>query len=50
MSGCARSGSVSTIFVDIYKNTHPLFFFMLGDLHYRDIKTNSSSEFLFAYN
>ncbi|CAD8069222.1 unnamed protein product [Paramecium sonneborni] len=48
-SGCARSASISEIFIDIYQNTHPQFFFMLGDLHYRDIDKDSIDEFDFAY-
>ncbi|CAD8157377.1 unnamed protein product [Paramecium pentaurelia] len=48
-SGCARSASISKIFLDIYQNTYPQFFFMLGDLHYRDINTDSIDEFDQAY-
>jgi alkaline phosphatase D len=38
-ASCAKTGSASSVFTDI-KNSDPLFYMNIGDLHYQDIGTN----------
>lgn len=46
---CAPVGNNNTVFDDI-RNSNPLFFIHMGDMHYANITTNSISLFRDAYN